>query len=139
MQEFQVVDAKMVKLDKKGNRIKIDKNAFIPFDYLIINVGLIDTEFEFWIIQISILQNTQFINGLYSIDDPYLYQHFKRTGFKNNNIDLLTRKKKPQNIAIYGNTLSTITFMNGLLNRGVHPSRIHYVIPPKTFKKIDKI
>lgn len=40
----QVVDAKMVKLDKKGNRIQIDKNAFIPFDYLIITVGLIDTE-----------------------------------------------------------------------------------------------
>jgi NADH dehydrogenase FAD-containing subunit len=39
-----VVDAKMVKLDKKGNRIQIDKNAFIPFDYLIITVGLIDTE-----------------------------------------------------------------------------------------------
>ena len=39
-----VVDAKMVKLDKKGNRILIDKNAYIPFDYLIITVGLIDTE-----------------------------------------------------------------------------------------------
>ncbi|CAD8112864.1 unnamed protein product [Paramecium primaurelia] len=140
----QVVDAKMVKLDKKGNRIKIDKNAFIPFDYLIITVGLIDTELQsrekvsFGLSKSPYYKTAQFINGLYSIDDPYLYQHFKRTGFKNSNIDLLTRKKKPQNITIYGNTLSTITFMNGLLNRGVHPSRIHYVMPPKTFQKQTK-
>jgi len=39
-----VIDAKMVKLDKKNNRILIDKNAFIPFDLLIVTVGLIDTE-----------------------------------------------------------------------------------------------
>lgn len=39
-----IVDAKMVKLDKKGNRIMIDKNAYIPFDYLVMTVGLIDTE-----------------------------------------------------------------------------------------------
>jgi NADH dehydrogenase FAD-containing subunit len=39
-----VIDAKMVKLDKKNNRILIDKNAYIPFDLLIVTVGLIDTE-----------------------------------------------------------------------------------------------
>lgn len=39
-----VLDAKMVKLDKKNNRILIDKNAFVPFDILIVTVGLIDTE-----------------------------------------------------------------------------------------------
>ena len=42
-------------------------------------------------------------NGVYSIDDPYLYNHFKVTGKRESNIDLLTRKKKPENIAIYGN------------------------------------
>lgn len=39
-----VIDAKMVKLDKKNNYIEIDKNAKVPFDILIITVGLIDTE-----------------------------------------------------------------------------------------------
>lgn len=39
-----VLDAKMVKLEKKQRRIKLDKNAFLPYDVLVIAVGLIDTE-----------------------------------------------------------------------------------------------
>ena len=38
-----VLDAKMVKLDKKNKRILIDKNAYVPYDLLILSVGLIDT------------------------------------------------------------------------------------------------
>jgi NADH dehydrogenase FAD-containing subunit len=38
-----VVDSKMVKLDKKNKKILIDRNAYIPFDLLILSVGLIDT------------------------------------------------------------------------------------------------
>lgn len=38
-----VLDAKMVKLEKKNRRIKLDKNAYLPYDYLIFAVGLIDT------------------------------------------------------------------------------------------------
>jgi len=38
-----VLDAKMVKLDKKAKKIMIDKNAYIPFDILVLSVGLIDT------------------------------------------------------------------------------------------------
>jgi len=47
----------------------------------------------------------------------------------------LVRKKKPQNIAVYGNTLHTIAFISGLLNRGVKPERIFFIMPPKTFRK----
>jgi len=39
-----VLDAKMVKLDKKNKKIKLDKNAFLPYDILVNAVGLIDTE-----------------------------------------------------------------------------------------------
>jgi len=39
-----VLDAKMVELDKKGKKIKLDKNAELPYDYLVNTVGLIDTE-----------------------------------------------------------------------------------------------
>jgi len=41
-----VLDAKMVKLDKKEKRILIDKNAYIPFDMLVMCVGLIDTQLQ---------------------------------------------------------------------------------------------
>ena len=138
-----VLDAKMVKLEKKNKRIKLDKSAFLPYDLLIIAVGLIDTELQSRNLISAGLANSphyiqllekednhhKIIKGVYSIDDPYLYEHFKKTGKRDSNIDLLTRKKKPQNITIYGRTLHTISFISGLLNRGVDPKRIHYVIP----------
>ena len=41
-----VFDAKMIKLEKKKKRILIDKYAHIPFDILIMSVGLIDTALQ---------------------------------------------------------------------------------------------
>ena len=138
-----VLDAKMVKLDKKQRRIKLDKNASLPYDFLIISVGLIDTELQ----QLDLISSgladsphyqnelkkdsskLKLIRGVYSIDDPYLYESFKVSYQKNSNIDLLTRKKKPQNITVYGRTLHTFTFITGLMNRGVQPERITYVVP----------
>ena len=38
-----VLDAKMVKLEKKNKRIQLDKNAYLPYDILVVAVGLIDT------------------------------------------------------------------------------------------------
>lgn len=76
--------------------------------------------------------------GVYSIDDPYLYAHFRPTGRKEGNIELLKRKKKPQNCVVYGRTLNTIAFINGLLNKGVEGNRISYVIPPRSYTKKSK-
>ena len=39
----KVIDSKMVKLDKKNKRILLDRNIYLPFDLLIMSVGLIDT------------------------------------------------------------------------------------------------
>lgn len=160
-----VLDAKMVELDKKAKKIKLDKNADLPYDYLVNTVGLIDTELQnrrlisTGLIKSPHYQNLlekygkdrpsleegmppilgqhpvygDFINGVYSIDDPYLNEDFKKTGKKDSNIDLLTRKKRPQSITIYGRTLDTISFISGMVNRGVAPSRIYYVIPPRVF------
>lgn len=41
-----VLDTKMVKLDKKNRRIMLDTNAYVPFDILVIAVGLIDTQLQ---------------------------------------------------------------------------------------------
>ena len=41
-----VLDSKMVKLDKKNKRIMLDTNAYVPFDILVIAVGLIDTQLQ---------------------------------------------------------------------------------------------
>jgi hypothetical protein len=127
-----VLDAKMVKLDKKEKRIMIDKNAYIPFDILVLSVGLIDTLLQneglisCGLARSPYYKDKYYVEGIYSIDDPYLYQNF---AIDSKNIQLLKRKKKPQNITIYGRTPHTIAFISGLISRGVSPQRIYYVSP----------
>lgn len=70
---------------------------------------------------------------MYSIDDPYLYQHFS---IESENIKLLKRKKKPQSITIYGRTPHTIAFISGIVSRGVDPKRIYYVVPGSTRRRL---
>lgn len=77
-----VLDAKMVKLDKKNKRILIDKNAYLPYDLLILSVGLIDTLLQneglvsYGLANSPYYKDKKYIPGVYSIDDPYLYQSF---------------------------------------------------------------
>lgn len=77
-----VIDSKMVKLDKKNKKILIDKNAYIHFDLLILAVGLIDKQLQnqglisYGLANFPYYKDKSFIKGVYSIDDPYLYQHF---------------------------------------------------------------
>ena len=127
-----VMDAKMVKLDKKNKRILLDRNVYVPYDLLILSVGLIDTLLQSeglistGLAHLPYYQDKHSIQGVYSIDDPYLYQHFSELS---SNINLLKRKKKPQNITIYGRTPHTIAFISGLISRGVAPQRIYHVVP----------
>ena len=53
-------------------------------------------------------------------------------------MDLLTRKKKPENIAIYGRSLDTISYINFLQQRGVSGKRIHLIMPHSSYVQKDK-
>lgn len=53
-------------------------------------------------------------------------------------MDLLTRKKKPESIAIYGRSLDTISIINFLQQRGVAGERIHLIIPTPSYQKNDQ-
>lgn len=95
-------------------------------------VGLIDTQLQnMGLISCGLsrspyYKDKPYVEGIYSIDDPYLYQAF---AINSSNLKLLNRKKKPQNITIYGRTPHTIAFISGLISRGVNPDRIYYVCP----------
>lgn len=75
-----VLDAKMVKLDKKNKRIMLDTNAYVQFDILVIAVGLIDTQLQneglisYGLSQSPYYKDKKYVQGVYSIDDPYLYR-----------------------------------------------------------------
>jgi hypothetical protein len=47
---------------------------------------------------------------------------------------MLTHKKRPQRINIYGRSIHTISFAAGLISRGVSPAQINLVLPPMTYK-----
>ncbi len=68
------------------------------------------------------------MEGLMSIDDPYLYQHL-RAGGKLMNI--LTNRKKPEKAVIYGRSINCYACVQGLLERGVKPHNISLVVPKK--------
>ena len=142
-----LLNARMVGLDRKSKRIGLDSGASISYDILIVSVGLIDqTMKELNLVSAGIGpdRDEEVINGVYSIDDPFLYDHFKKGDTPGTNIQMLTRVKKPKKICIYGRTLHTFAFINGLINRGVPPNRIILAIPPRvhqlkdTFKNNDE-
>jgi len=76
----------------------------------------------------------KYIEGVYSIDDPYLYEAF-RLSPSNMPIQMLLKRKNAENITIYGRSLNAFCFISGLINRNVKPVRIFYVIPPSTLQK----
>jgi len=100
-----VIDAKMMRLDKKGKKITLDKNSILPYDVLITTVGLIDTQLQQMnIVSTGIIQEIPNFKdyqekvtklGVFSIDDPYLYKYFRVNQQRESAISLLCRKKKP--------------------------------------------
>lgn len=88
---------------------------------------------------ILFLQDYAEIRNIWSIDDPYLYKVFKREeneALRNplDPIEMLTHKKRPQRINIYGRSIHTISFAAGLIRRGVSPAQINLVLPPMSYK-----
>lgn len=129
----------------------MDKKAVVPYDVLVLTVGLIDNQlFEFEEEHLvsegvgrvnekyEIFEDRRYIKGVYSLDDPYIHDAFSPNAGPGSPIDLLTRRKRVQNIMVYGRSLHCFCFINGLLNRGVKPERINFVIPPRKYEKPTK-
>lgn len=69
------------------------------------------------------------IEGLLSIDDPYLYQYLRQGDTLMN---ALTNRRRPQNCVVYGRTLQAYCCIKGLLARGMRAEQITLIIPGKT-------
>lgn len=69
------------------------------------------------------------MEGLLSVDDPFLYQHLRQGGTLMN---ALTNRRRPQNCVIYGRTLNAYCSIKGLMQRGMRPEQITLVLPGKT-------
>lgn len=66
------------------------------------------------------------MEGLLSVDDPTLYDHLRPNGTL---ASILTNRKRPQPVVIYGRSLSAYAAIQGLKTRGVRPEQITIVLP----------
>lgn len=118
----------MNSFERKSKTIRFEtrqgKNYFLSYDLLVLAVGLVDKTIEDLITNDKNKFDKNLVH-LYSIDNPYLYEIFEKSEKLDSAYALLTHRKKPQNICVYGSSLHTISFISGLLKRGIAPERIH--------------
>lgn len=130
---IRVVDARMVDIDRGDKNVILGDETLIPYDTLILGMGLQDkTLNSVGFISRGIaplIEGKQRIEGLISIDDPYLYQHLRSDGTL---MQIITNRKSPQNVIVYGRTLHTYCCIQGLIERGVKPQNIFLMIPDET-------
>lgn len=145
-----IVNGSMTSFDRKMKTINVidhqNKKLVLNYDTLVICVGLVDNTIK-EIYREKAKENrdnTQSFDisnyrHIYSIDDPYIYRIFKKEEQDTNSnptdpVSLMTHKKRPQKINIFGRSINCLSFASGLIARGVKPNRINLVIPPMTYK-----
>lgn len=130
----RVINARMVDIDRSDKNIILDDdNKIIPYDTLVLAMGLQDKTLPclgFASRGIApIGPEKKHLEGLISVDDPKLYDHLRQGGTLMN---ALTNRRRPQNCVIYGHSLHAYASIKGLLQRGMRAEQITLVIPGKT-------
>lgn len=131
-----VIDARLVEVEREDKRIKLNDDTMIKYDILVLTMGLNDSILQ-QIGRVSrgiapVPENKIYLDGIMSIDDPYLYQHFRPNG---NLMAILNHRKQPGTTVVYGFTLHVFCFVQGLIHKGISPTRIKIVIPPLEFEE----
>ena len=136
---ISVLDSRLIDIDRKNKIAILHDGKTLPYDILILTMGL----------QEKTLQSLKYFScgiyprpkefaqaeGIFSIDDPYLYTHLEK-GKKL--IGILSHKKKPQDVVIYGRSLSSLCCIKGLIKRNVKPQNIILAIPSLASHAIDE-
>ncbi len=126
----RVIDARMIDIDRSDKNVILNDQTIVPYDTLVLAMGIQDkTLNNLGYVSRGIApfpQDKKRLDGLISIDDPYLYQHLRQGGTLMN---ALTNKRRPQNCIIYGKTLHAYGCIQGLLARGMKAEQITLVIP----------
>jgi len=130
----QVINARMVDIDRSDKNIILHDDSIIPYDTLVLAMGLQDkTLASLGYVSRGVVplqhgkeQKPLQVQSVLSVDDPYLYQHMRPGGTLMN---LLTNKLRPQNCVVYGHGLHAYCCVQGLLARGLKPEQITLVLP----------
>lgn len=127
---IKVIDARMINIDRKGKFVILHDDAQIPYDTLILAMGLQDQTLNTIGYSSKGIDPTPegktVVEGLLSVDDPFLYKHLAPNSEL---IKMLCNRKKKNDVVVYGRTLNAYCVIQGLLYRGVKPENIFLIIP----------
>ncbi len=126
----RVLNSRMVDIDRQQKSIVLYDESVLPYDILVLTMGLQEKTLQS-LGYVSrgiapIPPNYIHLDGLISLDDPYLYQHLRPGGTV---VSMLAHKKKPERCVVYGRSLNTLCCIQGLIRRGVKPQMITLAIP----------
>ena len=126
--------------DRKTKTIKVVDHTgtemMVDYDLMVISVGLVDNTIKELAREKGKDAEYSGLKYIYSIDDPYIYRLFEDRFPRppSHPIELMTHKKRPQKVNIFGRSINCLCFASGLLKRGVHPDRINLILPPMSYK-----
>ena len=131
-----VIDGRLTEIERDERRIKLHDDAVVKYEILVLTMGLNDSVLQ-TMGRVSrgiapVPEGKQYLDGIISIDDPYIYQHFRPDG---NIMAVLNHRKQPGTTVVYGFTLHVFCFIQGLISKGISPKRIKVVIPPVEFEE----
>jgi len=131
--KVRVIDARMVDIDRQQKNIFLHDDSIIAYDTLVLTIGLQDEVLQRMGYSsrgiAPVPEKKEHVEGLISIDDPFLYQHFREDGTL---LNLLTNRKKKGHLVIFGSNLHSFCCIQGLLERGVPAHRITLMIPEES-------
>lgn len=130
----RVINSRMVDIDRSDKNVILQDERIIPYDTLVLAMGLqdktlqnlkkqVENDREVSYVSRSVImpaEDERFrrVEGVFSIDDPYIYHDLRVGGTL---MDGLTNRRKPKNCVIYGLSLHSYICIRGLLSRGVKP------------------
>jgi len=127
---IRVLNTRMVDIDRQQKSVILYDDSVLPYDILVLTMGLQDKTLQ-TLHYVSrgiapIPTGFMHLDGLISIDDPYLYQHLRPGGTI---MSMLAHKKRPERCVVYGRTLNTLCCIQGLIKKGMRPNMITLAIP----------
>ena len=127
---IRVLNSRMIDIDRQQKSIILYDDSVLPYDILVLTMGLQDKTLQS-LGYVSrgiapIPANFMHLDGLISVDDPYLCQHLRPGGTI---ISMLAHRKKPERCVVYGRSLNTLCCIQGLIKRGVKPHMVTLAIP----------
>lgn len=94
---IKVINARIVEIDRSEKNLILHDDSVVPYDTLILAMGLQDKTLnclDYVSRGIAPVSNDKKrVEGVLSVDDPYLYLHLRKGGTLMN---ILTNRKRPQ-------------------------------------------